>query len=156
MTSPTPNKAAMVNGRLVQLERGDNAIFISLTRTSTLSITTAGVIVTWQSLIDAGCAASWSGSNITVPVSGYYSLTLKGTLSTKDTIYGDVILNGVEVCSMGTHDGKDTKFRLTATRFYKADDVVQIKLTTKTGTHTLQVVTEDSAGESPICHMVLL
>jgi hypothetical protein len=33
---------------------------------------------------------------------------------------------------------------------------VQIKLTTKTGTHTLQVVTEDSAGESPICHMVLL
>ncbi len=57
---------------------------------------------------------------------------------------------------MGAHDGKDTKFRLTATRFYKADDVVQIKLTTKTGTHTLQVVTEDSAGESPICHMVLL
>jgi hypothetical protein len=156
LTSQTPNKAAMVNGRLVQLERGDNAIYISLTRTSTLSITTAGVIVTWQSLIDAGCAASWSGSNITVPVSGYYSLTIKGTLSTKDAIYGDVILNGVEVCSMGTHDGKDAKFRLTATRFYKADDVVQIKLTTKTGTHTLQVVTEDSAGESPICHMVLL
>ena len=146
----------MVNGRLVQLERGDNAIYISLTRTATLSITTAGVIVTWQSLIDAGCAASWSGSNITVPVSGYYSLTLMGTLSTRDKIFGDVILNGVEVCSMGAHDGRDTKFRITATRFFKADDVVQIKLTTNTGTHTLQVVTEDSAGESPILHLVLL
>ena len=156
MTSQTPNKAAMVNGRLVQLERGDNAIFISLTRTSTLSITTAGVIVTWQSLIDAGCAASWSGSNITVPVSGYYSLTIKGSFAAKDSVTGDVIVNGVEVCTMGTGDSKDTKFRLTATRFYKADDVVQIRLTMASSTHTLQVVTEDSAGESPICHMVLL
>jgi hypothetical protein len=146
----------MVNGRLVQLERGDNAVYISLTRTSTLNITTAGVIVTWQSLIDAGCAASWSGSQITVPLSGYYSLTIKGTFLTKESVVGDVIVNGVEVCTMGTGDSKDAKFRLTATRFFKADDVVQIKLTTTTATHTLQVVTEDSAGESPICHMVLL
>ena len=146
----------MVNGRLVQLERGDNAIYISLTRTSTLSITTAGTIVTWQSLIDAGCAASWSGSTITVPVSGYYSLTIKGTLGVKDGITGDVLVNGVEVCTMGTGDSKDTKFRLTATRFYKADDAVQVRLTTATGTMTLQVNTEDSASESPILHMVLI
>lgn len=146
----------MVNGRLVQLERGDNAIFISLTRTATLTITTAGTIVTWQSLIDAGCAASWSGSNITVPVSGYYSLTIKGSFEAKDSVTGDVIVNGVEVATMGTGDSKDTKFRLTSTRFFKADDVVQIKLTMGSASHTLQVVTEDSAGESPICHMVLL
>ena len=146
----------MVNGRLVQLERGDNAVYISLTRTSTLSITTAGVIVTWQSLIDAGCAASWSGSSITVPVSGYYSLTIKGAFAVKESVVGDVVLNGVDVCTMGTGDSKDAKFRLTATRFYKADDVVQIRLTTTTGTHTLQVNTEDSANESPICHMVLI
>jgi hypothetical protein len=57
---------------------------------------------------------------------------------------------------MGTGDGNDTKFRLTSTRFFKAGDVVQIKLTMKSSTHTLQVVTEDSAGESPICHLVLL
>ena len=156
MTSQTPNKAAMTNGRLVQLERGDNAIFISLTRTATLTITTAGVIVTWQSLIDAGCAASWSGSNITVPVSGYYSLTIKGSFEAKDSVVGDVIVNGVEVATMGIGDSKDVKFRLTSTRFFKAGDVVQIKLTMGSASHILQVVTEDSAGESPICHLVLL
>ena len=57
---------------------------------------------------------------------------------------------------MGTGDSKDAKFRLNSTRFYKAGDVVQIRLTQASATHTLQVVTEDSAGESPIMHMVLL
>jgi len=150
------NTASMVNGRLVQLERGDNAIYISLTRTATLSITTAGVIVTWQKLIDAGCAAQWSGSTITVPVTGYYSLTVKGSFAAKDSVTGDVIVNGVEVATMGTGDSKDTKFRLTSTRFYKKDDEIQIRLTMLSSTHTLQVVTEDSAGESPICHLVLI
>jgi len=145
-----------VNGRLVQLERGDNMVYISLTRTATLNITTAGVIVTWQSLIDAGCAVAWSGSRITVPVSGYYSLTIKGSFATKDSVVGDVIVNGVEVCTMGTGDSKDTKFRLNATRFFKVDDEIQVRLTMGSSTHTLQVVTEDSAGESPILHLVLL
>ena len=156
MSSPTPNTAAMVNGRLVQLERGDNMVYITLTRTSNLSITTAGVTVTWQSLIDAGCAVAWSGSTITVPVSGYYSLTFNGKMSTKDAVVGDILVNGVEVATMGSGDGKDTKFRLTATRFFKVDDAIQLRLQTATGTHTLQVNTEDSAGESPIINLVLL
>jgi hypothetical protein len=156
LNSQTPNTAAMVNGRLVQLERGDNMVYISLTRTATLSITTAGTIITWQSLIDAGCAMAWSGSSITVPVGGYYSLTIKGKFAAKDSVVGDVIVNGVEVCTMGNGDSKDTKFRLTATRFFKADDVIQVRLHMASATHVLQVVTEDSAGESPILHLVLL
>ena len=137
------------------VEQFDDAIFLSLTRTATLSVTTAGVIVTWQSEI-ASNGMTWSGSSITVPIAGYYHLSMKGALEVKDSMTGDVIVNGVEVATMGTGDSKDVKFRLNSTRFYKAGDVVQVKVTMTSTTHTIQVATEDSANESPILHMVLL
>jgi len=142
--------------RMSTAERSDTAVFLSLTRTATLSITTAGVTVTWQSEIDSGGNMTWSGSSITVPIAGYYKITVIGSLSTRDNIHGDLLVNSVEVCSMGTGALTDVNFRHTATRFFKASDVVQYRAHTQTGTHTLQVVTEDSAGESPILHMVLL
>ncbi len=85
-----------------------------------------------------------------------YSSTLIKAGMSKDDIYGDVVVNGVEVATMGTAGSKDTKFRHSIMRFYKAGDVVQYRATTKTGTMTLQVNTEDAANESPILHMVLL
>jgi hypothetical protein len=137
------------------VEQYDSAVFVSLTRTATLSVTTAGVIATWQSEIDSN-GMTWSGSSITVPIAGYYHITVIGTLGVKDNITGDIVLNGVEVATMGTASSKDTKFRMESLRFYKAGDVVQIRLTTSTGTMTLQATTEDSANESPILHMVML
>jgi hypothetical protein len=150
------DEAQLMRDRMSTAERRDDAVFISLTRTGTLSITTAGVIVTWQAEIDSGGNLTWSGSSITVPIAGYYKITVIGSLNTRDTIHGDLVVNSVDVCSMGTGAQRDVKFRHTATRFFKASDVVQYRAHTSTGTHTLQVVTEDSAGESPILHMVLL
>jgi hypothetical protein len=137
------------------VEQYDSALFVSLTRNATLSVTTAGVIATWQSEIDSN-GMTWSGSSITVPIAGYYHITVIGSFGVKDAITGDIVLNGVEVATMGTVSSKDTKFRMESLRFYKAGDVVQIRLTTATGTMTLQVTTEDSASESPILHMVLI
>lgn len=151
-----PSNEETLRDRVAQLERYDTAVFLSVTRTATLSVTTAGTIITWQSEIDSGGGMTWSGSSITVPIAGYYHLSIKGTFGVKEDVTGDVVVGGVEVATMGTASSKDAKFRLSSTRFYKAGDVVQIRLTTKTGTMTLQVVTEDSAGESPITHMVLL
>lgn len=156
MTWLQPSNEEGLRDRVALLERYDTAIFLSLTRTATLNITTAGTIVTWQEEIDSGGGMTWSGSSITVPVAGYYHLSVKGTLGVKDDITGDVVVNGVEVATMGTASSKDAKFRHSSTRFYKAGDVVQYRATTKTGTMTLQVNTEDSASESPILHMVLL
>jgi len=62
----TASNEQALRERIVQLERADNAVFISLTRTSTLSITTAGVTVTWQDEIDVAGGMTWSGSSITV------------------------------------------------------------------------------------------
>ena len=155
MTWKLPSETQKLRDRVAMVEQYDSAVFLSLTRTGTLSITTAGVIVTWQAAIDAN-GMTWSGSSITVPIAGYYKITVIGSLNTRDTIHGDLVVNSVDVCSMGTGAQRDVKFRHTATRFFKAGDVVQYRAHTQTGTHTLQVVTEDSAGESPILHMVLL
>lgn len=155
MTWLQTDEAQLMRDRMSTAERSDTAVFLSLTRTATLSITTAGVIVTWQSEIDTN-GMTWSGSSITIPIAGYYVLSVIGTLGVKDQITGDIVLNGVEVATMGTASSKDTKFRHSITRFYKAGDVVQYRASTTTGTMTLQVNTEDAASESPIFHMVML
>jgi len=150
------DEAQLLTERVSTVERRDDAVFLTLTRTSTLSITTAGVIVTWQEEVDSGGDMTWSGSSITVPIAGYYKITVIGSLATRDNFHGDLRVNSVEVCSMGVGATKDVKFIHNVCQFFKAGDVVQYKATTSTGTHTLAVVTEDSAGESPIFHMVLL
>jgi hypothetical protein len=146
--------ADMLRDRIVQVERKSDAVFISLTRTAVQNITTAGTFVTWQDLIDMSGFTTWSASTITIPMAGYYSASILGSLSVKDGISGDVFVNGVYVCAMGYGDHKDTYFRLNVVRFYKAGDVVRFRLTVTNGTRALQVVTEDDAGESPILHMV--
>ena len=156
MTWLQSDEAQLMRDRMSTAERRDDAVFISLTRTATLSITTAGVIVTWQAVIDSGGDMTASGSSITVPIAGYYKITVIGSLSIRDTIHGDLLVNSVQVCSMGAGAFKDATFSHTICQFFKDGDVVQYKATTSTGTHTLQVVTEDSAGESPILHMVLI
>ena len=150
------NDAQQVAARVLNLERYGGATYLSLTRTATLSITTAGVVVTWQSEIENVGEWTWSATAITVPVAGYYAVTVVGSLAIRDNIHGDLRVNSVEVCSMGTGAQRDVKFMHTVCRFFKAGDVVQYRATTTTGTHTLQVVTEDVAGESPIFHMVML
>ena len=150
------DEAQLLTERVSTVERRDDAVFITLTRTSTLSITTAGVVVTWQEEIDIGGNFTWSGASITVPIAGYYAISVIGSLATRDNFHGDLRVNAIEVCSMGIGAQRDVKFMHTVCRFFKAGDQVQYRATTSTGTHTLAVVTEDAAGESPMFHMVLL
>ena len=142
--------------RMSTAERRDDAVFISLTRTATLSITAAGVIVTWQAVIDSGGDMTASGSSITVPIAGYYLIQVIGALDTGNNVAGDIVDNGVTVCTMTAGTARDHKFSHNVVRFYKAGDVVQYRATTSGSNRTLQVTTEDSDSESPIFHMVLL
>lgn len=156
MTWLKSDEAQLLTERVSTVERRDDAVFLSLTRTATLSITAAGVIVTWQEEIDSGGDFTWSGSSITVPIAGYYLIQVIGALDTGNNVAGDIVDNGVTVCTMTAGTARDHKFSHNVVRFYKAGDVVQYRATTSGSTRTLQVVTEDSAGESPIFHMVLL
>jgi hypothetical protein len=150
------DEAQLMRDRMSTAERRDDAVFISLTRTGTLSITTAGVIVTWQAVIDSGGDMTVSGSSITVPIAGYYLIQVIGALDTGNNVAGDIVNNGVTVCTMTAGTARDHKFSHNVVRFFKAGDVVQYRATTSGSTRTLQVTTEDSDSESPIFHMVLL
>jgi hypothetical protein len=150
------DEAQLMRDRMSTAERRDDAVFISLTRTATLSITAAGVIVTWQAVIDSGGDMTASGSSITVPIAGYYLIQVIGALDTGNNVAGDIIDNGVTVCTMTSGTARDHKFSHNVVRFFKAGDVVQYRATTNGSTRTLQVTTEDSDSESPIFHMVLL
>jgi len=150
------NDQQQMQTRLLNLERFESSTYLSLTRTATLNITTAGVVVTWQSEIENVGQWTWSATTITVPIAGYYAVTVIGSLAIRDNIHGDLRVNSIEVCSMGTGAQKDVKFMHTVCRFFKAGDVVQYRATTTTGTHTLQAITEDVASESPIFHMVMI
>jgi hypothetical protein len=150
------DEAQLMRDRMSTAERSDTAVFLSLTRTATLSITTAGVIVTWQAEIDSGGNTTWSGSSITVPIAGYYLIQVVGALDSGNNVAGDIVDNGVTVCTMTAGTARDHKFTHSVVRFYKAGDVVQYRATTSGSNRTLQVTTEDSDSESPILHMVLL
>ena len=156
MTWFQSNDQQQMQTRLLNLERFESSTYLSLTRTATLSITTAGVVVTWQSEIENVGEWTWSATTITVPIAGYYAVTVIGSLNTRDNIHGDLRVNSVEVCSMGTGAQRDVKFIHSVCRFFKAGDVVQYRATTTTGTHTLQAITEDVASESPMFHMVMI
>ena len=142
--------------RVSTLEQRDDAVFITLTRTSTLTITAAGVIVTWQSEVDSGGDMTSSGSSITVPVAGYYAIQVIGALDTGNNVAGDIVVGGVTVATMTAGTARDHKFSHNVIRFFKEGDVVQYRATTSGSNRTLQVTTEDSDSESPILHMVLL
>lgn len=142
--------------RVSTLEQRDDAVFITLTRTSTLTITTAGVIVTWQSEVDSGGNMTASGTNITVPVAGYYAIQVIGSLDTGNNVTGDIVVDGVTVATMTAGTARDSKFSHNIVRFFKQSDVVQYRAYANGVNRTLQVVTEDTAGESPLLHMVLL
>lgn len=156
MTWLQSDEAQLMRDRMSTAERRDDAVFISLTRTATLSITAAGVIVTWQAVIDSGGDMTVSGSSITVPIAGYYLIQVIGALDSGNNVAGDIVDNGVTVCTMTAGTARDHKFSHNVVRFFKAGDVVQYRATTSGSNRTLQVTTEDSDSESPIFHMVLL
>lgn len=112
--------------------------------------------MTWQSEIENVGAWTWATTNITIPIAGYYLISFIGKFEAADALTADIVVGGVEVATMNKSASKDVKFSHTLTRFYKAGDVFQLRLTGASATHTLQVTTEDSAGESPILHVVML
>lgn len=142
--------------RVSTLEQRDDAVFITLTRTATLTITTAGVIVTWQSKVDSGGNMTASGTNITVPVAGYYAIQVIGSLDAGNNVTGEIVVDGVTVATMTAGTARDSKFSHNIVRFFKEGDVVEYRAYANGTNRTLQVVTEDTAGESPLLHMVLL
>ena len=66
---------------------------LTLTRSATLAITTAGTTITWQVETRAN-GITWSGTTITIPTEGYYSFFLFGTVNTNQINFFTLVSGG--------------------------------------------------------------
>jgi hypothetical protein len=125
---------------------------LTLTRSATLAITTAGTTITWQVETRAN-GITWATTDITIPTSGYYSISFSYTATTNHTAFCRLLVNGVAVILFTDSSVSSTSHTFTAMRYFTDDDVVRIQPVPASNT-TISLIAANSAGESPILHVV--
>jgi hypothetical protein len=83
------------NGRRTDiLERIETpAAALTLTRSTTLAITTAGTTITWQ-VETRNRGFDWSGTTVTIPTEGYYNFFFFGTVNTNQINFFTIVSGG--------------------------------------------------------------
>ena len=127
---------------------------LTLTRSATLAITTAATLITWQTEIRNN-GFTWSGTNITIPTTGYYLIAFNYVASASVVTYIRINVGGVFLLDMPAAPGNRARQAVTFTRYYTTADVVTITVDTVTN-HTMNVNAENATSESPIFHIVQL
>jgi hypothetical protein len=126
---------------------------LTLTRSASLSITTAGTTITWQTET-RNQGFTWSGTDITIPTAGYYLLSVIYA-SASTTAYANLLVNSVIVAQIPTSYITSTLHTLIIMRYYATGDIINVRVFPSANT-TITVVAENSAGESPILHIAQL
>jgi hypothetical protein len=129
---------------------------LTLTRTAVQAITTAGTTIIWQSRI-RGQGIAWSGSDIVIPTSGWYIITLAWRTSANlNDLYARLSVNGALVqASSAIGDVDRSAGVATFMRYLSNGNVVQINLLPSANVN-LSAFAEGVAGESPILNIVQL
>ena len=154
MNSFLTNLAA--NGRRTDiLERIETpAAALTLTRSATLAITTAGTIITWQTET-RNEGFTWSGTDITIPTSGYYAIGAYIVTVASITKFANLVVNSVILIQMPASYLSTTAHGFFAVRYYATGDVVSLRVGPSSNT-TVSVNAENVASESPLIHVVQL
>jgi hypothetical protein len=127
---------------------------LTLTRSATLAITTAGTIITWQTET-RNQGFTWSGTDITIPTSGYYDIGAYIVTVASITMFATLVVNSVIVMQMPASYLSSTAHGFFAVRYYTTGDVVSLRVGPSSNT-TVSVNAENVASESPLIHVVQL
>lgn len=127
---------------------------LTLTRSGTLAITTAGTTITWQTET-RGYAISWAGTDVTIPSSGYYQVTMVYSSTIAHTVQARLFVNTVNVAFMASMGQSSVRQAVTITRYFTTGDLVAINLLPNVNT-TISVAAENTTSESPFLHVVQL
>lgn len=143
----------MTRQRVDQLERIERAgTYLTLRRTTTQSITTAGTIVSWEDAV-RNVGFTWSaGTTISIPQSGYYILDLVWSFSSNTGTSVDLLVGGVATARMVNSSGGGQSFRAIAMRYFTTSDSVEVRINVAAG-RTMQVIAYGSLDESPFLHI---
>ena len=126
---------------------------LTLTRSATLAITTAGTTITWQTE-RRNQGFTWSGTDITIPTAGYYVLNLSYT-ATAHTAFMRLIVNGTTTGFFASSALSSATQAFTVTRYFATSDIVRTQVLPSVNV-TVAVNAENTTGESPILHIVQL
>ncbi len=125
---------------------------LTLTRTTTFAITTAGTTIVMESEIRNN-GFTWTGSQVTIPDAGYYQVTLLYASTVAHTVQARIFVNTVNVAFMASYGLSSTRQAVTITRYFNSGNIVQINLLPSANT-TINVAAEFAVSESPIMHVV--
>ena len=154
MNSFLTNLAA--NGRRTDiLERIETpAAALTLTRSATLAITTAGTTITWQTET-RNRGFNWSGTDITIPTAGYYTINFTYLANLSHTAFCRLQVNGNGVGLFTDSFIASTTHNFFVMRYFSGADVVRIQPVPSVNV-TISVVAEGSPTESPFIHIAQL
>jgi len=127
---------------------------LTLTRTATLAITTAGTTITWQTEV-RNQGFTWSGADITIPTSGYYSISVIYTSGGAHGSTMRLFVNTVNVLSMPSDGLVSVRHAFAMMRYFQTNDVIQVNALPGANT-TVQINAEGAVNESPFIHVTQL
>lgn len=133
------------------------AAYLTLRRTSTLALTTAGTVITWQSAIRSQ-AITWSGATITIPSAGYYLISVNVAFTTDTIAHIRYTVNGVAALAFYTEPigtGGGFVSSCSAMLYLPEDETLVISIVPVANT-TLNANGEGGAAPSPMLHIVQL
>ena len=127
---------------------------LTLTRVNTLAVTTAGTIITWESE-NRNSGFTWSGTDITIPTSGYYAISAYIVTTIAVTMFANLVVNSVILIQMPASYLSGVAHGFFAVRYYTTGDLVSLRVGPSSNA-TVSVDAENVANESPILHIVQL
>lgn len=143
------------NRQLQTLQRVESPFAtLTLTRTGTLAITTAGTVITWQSKI-RGLGINWATTDITIPTAGYYMIQTRIATAASVTLATQIVLNTVIIGYFGNSYVATTYHTGTMMRYFATGDTVQIRVVPSANTNINQSA-ENTLTESPFVHIAQL
>ena len=152
MSNLITNNLATVMSEVQDLQRVETpGACLTLTRSATLAITTAGTTITWQTETRNN-GFTWSGADVTIPTNGYYGIALIYA-SAVSTAYANIIVNTAIVAQLPASYVSSTLHAFFIVRYFTADDIVNLRVFPSINT-TINVTAENTANESPILHIV--
>ena len=127
---------------------------LTLTRSATLAITTAGTIITWQ-VETRNQGFTWSGTDITIPTAGYYNISFVFSTSANIAPLIYVRVNSVLVSLFSHFYTGFNRGAAVMQRYFATGDLLSVYIVPNVNVN-INVVAEDTANESPILNIVQL
>ena len=127
---------------------------LSLTRSASLSITTAGTLITWQTEV-RNQGFTWATDTITIPTAGYYAVQTFIQTAGNVTLSTARQINGTLVGNFGNSPISTVYHFATMVRYFATGDTLQIRVVPNANT-AISVAADGVLFESPFLHITQL